>query len=33
MWFNDQMEYKAIVDIDGNDWSSRFPKLLTNSKT
>lgn len=32
MSFDDQMEYKAIIDIDGNSWSSRFPKLLcTNS--
>ena len=32
MPFNDQMKYKAILDIDGNNWSSRFPKLLcTNS--
>lgn len=32
MSFNNQMKYKAIIDIDGNDWSSRFPKLLcTNS--
>ena len=30
--FNDQMKYKAIIDIDGNTWSSRFTKLLcTNS--
>ena len=28
MPFNDQMNYKAIIDIDGNSWSSRFPKLL-----
>jgi hypothetical protein len=32
MPFNDHMKLKAIVDIDGNSWSSRFPKLLcTNS--
>jgi len=32
MPFHDQMKFKAIIDIDGNDWSSRFPKLLcTNS--
>ena len=32
MPFDDQMKYKAILDIDGNNWSSRFPKLLcTNS--
>ena len=32
MPFNDQMNFRAIIDIDGNDWSSRFPKLLcTNS--
>ena len=32
MPFDDQMKYKAIIDIDGNNWSSRFPKLLcTNS--
>jgi hypothetical protein len=32
MPFNDQMKFKAIIDIDGNTWSSRFPKLLcTNS--
>mmetsp|Transcript_28585 Transcript_28585/g.60329 ORF Transcript_28585/g.60329 Transcript_28585/m.60329 type:complete len:422 (-) Transcript_28585:140-1405(-) len=30
--FDDQMKHKAILDIDGNTWSSRFPKLLcTNS--
>ncbi len=30
--FNDQMRFKAILDIDGNNWSARFPKLLcTNS--
>mmetsp|Transcript_6123 Transcript_6123/g.13408 ORF Transcript_6123/g.13408 Transcript_6123/m.13408 type:complete len:366 (-) Transcript_6123:182-1279(-) len=30
--FNDQMRYRAIIDIDGNNWSSRFAKLLcTNS--
>lgn len=30
--FDDQMRYRAIIDIDGNTWSSRFPKLLcTNS--
>mmetsp|Transcript_3386 Transcript_3386/g.5892 ORF Transcript_3386/g.5892 Transcript_3386/m.5892 type:complete len:493 (+) Transcript_3386:3-1481(+) len=30
--FDDQMKYKAILDIDGNNWSSRFPRLLcTNS--
>ena len=28
MKFDDMMKYKAIIDIDGNDWSSRFPKLL-----
>lgn len=28
MPFDDQMNYKAIIDIDGNSWSSRFPKLL-----
>ncbi len=28
MKFDDMSEYKAIIDIDGNDWSSRFPKLL-----
>jgi hypothetical protein len=28
MRFEDMMNYKAIIDIDGNDWSSRFPKLL-----
>lgn len=32
MRFDHQMKYKAIFDIDGNNWSSRFPKLLcTNS--
>ena len=32
MPFYDQMNFMAIIDIDGNDWSSRFPKLLcTNS--
>ena len=32
MPFYDQMNFKAIIDIDGNSWSSRFPKLLcTNS--
>ena len=32
MPFYDQMKFRAIIDIDGNDWSSRFPKLLcTNS--
>ena len=32
--FDDQMKYKAILDIDGNNWSGRFPKLLcTNSVT
>jgi hypothetical protein len=32
MRFDDQMKYKAIIDIDGNNWSSRFAKLLcTNS--
>ncbi|KAL7550709.1 hypothetical protein ACHAWF_013923 [Thalassiosira exigua] len=25
--FNDFMKYKAILDIDGNDWSSRFPMV------
>ena len=30
--FDDLMKYKAIIDIDGNTWSSRFAKLLcTNS--
>ena len=34
MHFDDQMKYKAILDIDGNNWSGRFPKLLcTNSVT
>jgi hypothetical protein len=28
MQFDDQMKYKAIIDIDGNNWSSRFAKLL-----
>jgi hypothetical protein len=28
MKFDDMMKYRAIIDIDGNDWSSRFPKLL-----
>ena len=32
MPFDDFMKFKAIIDIDGNTWSSRFPKLLcTNS--
>jgi len=26
--FDDQMLYLAIIDVDGNGWSSRFPKLL-----
>lgn len=26
--FIDQMKYRAIVDIDGNTWSSRFTRLL-----
>ncbi len=30
--FDDLMKYRAIIDIDGNAWSSRFTKLLcTNS--
>jgi hypothetical protein len=30
--FEDLMKYRAIIDIDGNAWSSRFTKLLcTNS--
>ncbi|KAL3816811.1 hypothetical protein ACHAXA_008674 [Cyclostephanos tholiformis] len=29
---NDMTKYKAIIDIDGNNWSARFPSLLcTNS--
>ncbi|EJK61081.1 hypothetical protein THAOC_18482 [Thalassiosira oceanica] len=28
MPFDDQMNYTAIIDVDGNNWSSRFPKLL-----
>lgn len=32
MPFDDQMKYRAIIDIDGNAWSSRFSKILcTNS--
>ena len=32
MPFEEQMAYKAIIDIDGNNWSSRFASLLcTNS--
>ena len=32
MPFLDQMKYRAIIDIDGNAWSSRFTRLLcTNS--
>jgi len=32
MQFDDQVNYRAILDIDGNSWSSRFPKILcTNS--
>jgi hypothetical protein len=32
MPFEEQMTYKAIIDIDGNNWSSRFASLLcTNS--
>ncbi|KAL7518200.1 hypothetical protein ACHAWX_003049 [Stephanocyclus meneghinianus] len=30
--FDDQMKYQAIIDIDGNNWSARFSRLLcTNS--
>ena len=25
---NTSMKYKAVLDIDGNSWSSRFPRLL-----
>lgn len=28
MSFRSQMKYKAIIDIDGNSWSSRYGKLL-----
>ncbi|KAL7470951.1 hypothetical protein ACHAXS_011239 [Conticribra weissflogii] len=28
IWMNDMMKYKAIIDIDGNNWSSRFGMLL-----
>ena len=28
MPFDDQMKYRAIIDIDGNAWSSRFSKIL-----
>ena len=28
MEFEDFQNYKAILDVDGNSWSSRFPKLL-----
>ncbi|KAL7555158.1 hypothetical protein ACHAWF_018816 [Thalassiosira exigua] len=32
MHFDDQMNYRAIFDVDGNNWSGRFPSLLcTNS--
>ena len=31
MKFDDQMNYKAILDIDGNNWSARFPKLLCSN--
>ena len=31
MPFDDYMKYKAIIDIDGNNWSSRFPKLLCSN--
>ena len=31
MEFDDQMKYKAILDIDGNNWSARFPKLLCSN--
>ena len=32
MPFEEQMAYRAIIDIDGNNWSSRFASLLcTNS--
>ncbi len=32
MPFDEQMKYKAIIDIDGNSWSGRFASLLcTNS--
>ena len=29
--FDEQMTYKAIIDIDGNNWSSRFAGLLCTS--
>merc|ERR1712238_25791 len=30
--FEEQMQYRAIIDIDGNAWSSRFSLILcTNS--
>ncbi|KAL7549095.1 hypothetical protein ACHAWF_012368 [Thalassiosira exigua] len=28
MQFDDQMNHKAILDIDGNNWSSRFPSVI-----
>ena len=28
MLFHDKMKYKAILDIDGNHWSGRYPRLL-----
>ena len=28
MPFEAQMAYRAIIDIDGNNWSSRFASLL-----
>ncbi|KAL7534831.1 hypothetical protein ACHAWF_004963 [Thalassiosira exigua] len=28
MMFEDQMKYRATIDIDGNNWSSRFSMLL-----
>ena len=32
MLINDQINFRAIVDIDGNDWSGRLCKLVrTNS--
>ena len=29
--FDEQMTYKAIIDIDGKNWSSRFAGLLCTS--
>ena len=31
--FDEQMTYKAIIDIDGKNWSSRFAGLLCTSSS